>query len=439
MRPERLEHLLPELLSPEAIREVLAGLGVGRKRRRGKLPPPLVVQLVVFMALCRKKSVSAALGRLVTVVGKPRSWGRGKAPHSTSVTQARDRLGWEPVRVFYRLGRDRAVKRHGFTDRWRGLLAMAADGVHFRAPDTVANERCFGKPSCAQGAASYPQVRGVLVVGVRSHVVYEATFGPYRKRTPDERVGETALAELLLERLPKNALLLFDRGYCHKAFLFKVSSARQLIVRAPRSLKPRRVRCLADNTDLVEIQRGTETLRLRRVSYTYTSWRKEKKRKGKRRSSKARKAKTRVKVVLLTTLLDPKAYPKQEIKALYRSRWEAELAFRELKSHMLGSHVAFRSKTPTRVLQEAFAQLIAYQCLRGLMASAAVKAGKKPLQISFTGALEILMVALLSGLKRNAILDWIARECHLPKRRRRHCPRVVRRRSSPYTRKRHAA
>ena len=143
------------------------------------------------------------------------------------------------------------------------------------------------------------------------------------------------------------------------------------------------------------------------MSYTYTSWRKEKKRKGKRRSSKARKAKTRVKVVLLTTLLDPKAYPKQEIKALYRSRWEAELAFRELKSHMLGSHVAFRSKTPTRVLQEAFAQLIAYQCLRGLMASAAVKAGKKPLQISFTGALEILTVALPIGpqTKRDPRLD----------------------------------
>ena len=104
MRPERLEHLLPELLSPEAIREVLAGLGVGRKRRRGKLPPPLVVQLVVFMALCRKKSVSAALGRLVTVVGKPKSWGRGKAPHSNSGdSKARSVGERRRVRVFYRL------------------------------------------------------------------------------------------------------------------------------------------------------------------------------------------------------------------------------------------------------------------------------------------------------------------------------------------------
>ena len=316
---------------------------------------------------------------------------------------------------------------------------MAADGVHFRAADTPENERLFGKPSCAQGTASYPQLRGVLVVGVRSHVVYEATFGPYRKRVPGERIGESTLAESLLERLPKKALLLFDRGYCHKAFLLKTSSTRQLIVRASRNLKPRRICHLPDKTDLVEIQCGAETLRLRRVSYTYTSWRKEKKRKGQRRSSKARKAKVRVKVVLLTTLLDSKVYPKQEIKVLYRSRWEAELAFRELKTHMLGSHVAFRSKTPTRVLQEAFAQLIAYQCLRGLMAKAAVKAGKKPLQISFTAAFEILMVALLSGLERNAVLEWIARECLLPKRRRRHCPRTVRRRASPYARKRQAA
>ena len=173
--------------------------------------------------------------------------------------------------------------------------------------------------------------------------------------------------------------------------------------------------------------------------HTYTAWRKEKKRKGQRRSSKARKVKVRVKVTLLTTLLDPKAYPKQELKALYRSRWEAELAFRELKTHMLGSHVAFRSKTPTRVLQEAFAQLIAYQCLRGLMARAAVRAGEQPLRISFTGALEVLVVALLSGLGQDAVLDWIARECVLPKRRRRNCPRTVRRRASPYPHKRKAA
>ena len=107
MRPERLEDLLPELLSVEVVGGVLAERGVVSRRRGGKLPPQLVARLVVFMALCRQRSIPAALGRLVAAVGKPVSWGDGKAPHSTSIAQARDRLGWETVRALFRLGRER--------------------------------------------------------------------------------------------------------------------------------------------------------------------------------------------------------------------------------------------------------------------------------------------------------------------------------------------
>ena len=55
---------------------------------------------------------------------------------------------------------------------------------------------------------------------------------------------------------------------------------------------------------------------------------------------------------LLTSLLDPVAYPAAELVALHHERWELELGFDEVKTHTLERQEALRSKTPARVQQE---------------------------------------------------------------------------------------
>jgi len=50
--------------------------------------------------------------------------------------------------------------------------------------------------------------------------------------------------------------------------------------------------------------------------------------------------------VLLTSLLDAKRYPAREIVALYHERWELELGYDEMKTHMLNREEAIRSRTP---------------------------------------------------------------------------------------------
>lgn len=52
-----------------------------------------------------------------------------------------------------------------------------------------------------------------------------------------------------------------------------------------------------------------------------------------------------------TTLLDPDQHPAAELVALYRERWEIELAFDEIKNH-LGPGGPIRSRTPEGVRQE---------------------------------------------------------------------------------------
>ena len=48
-------------------------------------------------------------------------------------------------------------------------------------------------------------------------------------------------------------------------------------------------------------------------------------------------------------LVDPVAYPRKEVVALYHERWEIELGYNEVKTAMLEREEAVRSQTPTRL------------------------------------------------------------------------------------------
>ncbi len=75
--------------------------------------------------------------------------------------------------------------------------------------------------------------------------------------------------------------------------------------------------------------------------------------------------------LLFTSLLDPVAYPAAELLALYHERWELELTFDEVKTHTLERAEALRSQAPTRVEQEVWGLLLAYNLLRLVMSRAA--------------------------------------------------------------------
>ena len=70
-------------------------------------------------------------------------------------------------------------------------------------------------------------------------------------------------------------------------------------------------------------------------------------------------------VVLITTLLDAKAYPDAELVALYRRRWAVELCFRDIKT-TLGLDV-LRCQTPELVEKKVWLQAMAYNLVRALM------------------------------------------------------------------------
>ena len=73
-----------------------------------------------------------------------------------------------------------------------------------------------------------------------------------------------------------------------------------------------------------------------------------------------------------------------ELAALYHQRWEIETALDELKTHLRGSKIVLRSKTPELVRQEFYGLMLAHFAIRGLMHEAALKADINPDELSFT-------------------------------------------------------
>ena len=149
---------------------------------------------------------------------------------------------------------------------------------------------------------------------------------------------------------------------------------------------------------------------------------------------------------LLTSLADAQKYPRAEVVALYHERWEIELGYDELKTHMLRREEAIRSRTPEGIRQEIWAIGLAYNLVRVEMERAADEAGVPPTRISFVNSLSMLCHAwivwstppLAPGRIPSALTDLRSRLrlLLLPERRpKRRYPRVVKIKMSNYDKK----
>jgi len=429
LRQDETEFSLGALASvfpPGLITSAIASAGKQAKRLR-KLPPDLVLWLVVGMGLFRALSIPSVLARIVGVLGMAVSWGLKELPHSTAISEARDRLGWQVVRTIFARLAAALAKKHEAENLWRGLKPRALDGCTFLVPDSKANDAGFGRPGTSRGGAKsgFPQLRAVLVLGVFTHLVTQLIFAPYRQ-------SELKTAEQLARQLKRGTLLLMDRLYYSFAWLAALKARRvHVVVRAKtgkRALKPKTIRRLADGSKLAKLV-APRALRNKHPSLpdeivvrvvTYRA-------KGFRA------------ITVVTTLLS-ETYPAAEIGALYHDRWEVELGCREIKTYQTATQVTFRSKTPSRVLQEAYGLFTAYNCVRALMAEAAAQKAVEPRRLSFIACLERIRAALIaySGTQAGyeALLDSLCC-CVLPPRRTgRRVPRAVKIKMSKWPRKR---
>ena len=88
-------------------------------------------------------------------------------------------------------------------------------------------------------------------------------------------------------------------------------------------------------------------------------------------------------ICLVTTLLDPLAYPIESLGELYFQRWSVELHFKEIKI-TLGMDV-LSCQTPDMVEKEVMMHAIAYNLVRALMQQAAIDHQVDLTRVSFKG------------------------------------------------------
>src|SRR3954471_1167911 len=157
----------------EWVEQALQATGTATIRRR-RLPAEQVVWLVIGMALFRNRSIHDIVSKLDLVLP-----GESPTVVPSAVTDARARLGSEPMEwLFTRCADDWAhasARRNG----WRGLALYGVDGSTLRVPDSEENRAHFGVSSSDRGQSGYPLVRMATLMGLRSHLLAAVAFGPY--------------------------------------------------------------------------------------------------------------------------------------------------------------------------------------------------------------------------------------------------------------------
>ncbi|MFB6840115.1 IS4 family transposase [Streptomyces sp. NPDC056361] len=241
---------------------------------------------------------------------------------------------------------------------WRGLRLLALDGTQFDLPDSTSNGDTFDGPSATGGVPfGFPQVRAVVLAEVGRHGVLDARLGGYRD-------GERGLAYPLAGSTGPGDPVIADRGFWSVEFahVFTMAGA-DLLVRlqsnhlgtAQEELPDGSYPSMARPGKDVRLRAAREGRTLpRHVIYRVIAF-----------------AKGDKVAYLGTTLLDPEQYPADELVALYRERWEIELAFDEIKNH-LGPGGPIRSRTPEGVRQELWAYLAVHHAIRQFAHTAAL-------------------------------------------------------------------
>jgi hypothetical protein len=93
-------------------------------------------------------------------------------------------------------------------------------------------------------------------------------------------------------------------------------------------------------------------------------------------------------ITLVTSLLDAKAYPAQELIELYARRWRLELCLRDLKT-TLGME-QLRCQTPDMAEKELLAYLVAHNLIRCVIAEAIASYNVDLERVSFKGSVDAL-------------------------------------------------
>jgi len=390
--------VLASLVPRDAVDEAITAAGKRAKRSDGKLPPHVMVYFVLAMALFADddyEEVAVRLSETLTAWGCwDDSW---SVPTSGGITQARQRLGHEPVKgLFSRVAVPVAdeLTAGAFLGNWR---LMSIDGFEWDAPDTAENAAAFGfagKGADEAERPAYPKVRVVTISECASHAVVDAEMGG----VAGKGAGEQSLARKLYRRLEEDWLLIADRNFFNWAdWCTAADSGAALLWRVKSDLTLPVLDLLPDGSyssvlvnpkirgkarqALIGAARAGEDLdedqarRVRVIEYEVPD------RDGDGKGEL---------IALVTTITGMTAAPAPLLAQAYHQRWEHENGNKQLKTYLRGPAKVLRSKSPDMARQEIYGYLLTHYAISALICRAATEAAIDPDRVKFKRTVRII-------------------------------------------------
>jgi hypothetical protein len=325
----------------------------------------------------------------------------------------------------------------GVRQNWRfhDHDVKVADGSTVLAPDTPKNQRSFPQHRNQAPGCGFPLVRLVALFSLASGALLAVATG--NKHDAELQLFRRHLWGLL----KKTDVLLADRCFCDYVTLawLKLKRGVDCVLRLqhcrPHDL--RRGKRLGKWDRLVIWQKPlgrtrTATRRLwgllpqqitlRLIAYPVHI-----------PGFRARK------ICLVTTLLDPLAYPAAELAQLYLRRWGVELFLRQIKTTLQMEMLS--GKSPAVLEREILMHFIAYNLIRCVMVQAASISGHDLARLSFKGSLDtvrhfsqVIAQAKTRKQQNQLVANMLSALVHdpLPDRPHRVEPRTRKRRPKPF-------
>jgi Insertion element 4 transposase N-terminal/Transposase DDE domain len=288
----------------ETVHAVLEQTGRASVRERD-LPAHVVVYYVIALALYMRSSYREVLRCLLEGV----QWLLDpsvsiKVAGKSGISQARTRLGAEPLQALYEAA-VAPIANTGTKGAWyRQWRLVSLDGSTLDVADTKENEEAWGRPGASRGSAAFPQIRFVALLENGTHVLWAAHTDKYA-------TNELTLAEEVVPALRKGMLCLADRFFpSHKLWQKAAATGADLLWRTRQNARLEIDQHLPDGSYLSRLYPSTSD------------------RRNQRKAMVVRVIDYRLDQVpnaepvyrLLTTILDHKRAPAQELAALYHER-----------------------------------------------------------------------------------------------------------------------
>jgi Transposase DDE domain len=245
--------------------------------------------------------------------------GRAASGRTAGYCKARTRLPQAQLDGAHRRLADKIRSAHLPQRLWLGRPVKVVDGSGLSMPDTPSLQKLYPQPKGAEEGCSFPVMRVAALFCLGTGVLIEMAKGSLH-------VGERSLFRSLWGLLDPGDVVLADRGFCGFAeFHFlpergvdcvmrnhQRRSAGRVVVKSLRR-GDRLILWLRRKPSPAWLDKSVwktlpETIQLREIAFRVGV-------KGFRAES----------ITVVTTLLDPKAFPAEAFADLYRRRWEAEL------------------------------------------------------------------------------------------------------------------